>query len=300
MVVIEIPDTLIVESFTKLKEEYHNHKQQIQDLRKSILDDEIKSDKLTTSTNELIEDFKLHINTNIDNMNEFDLENHYDIQDKIYKEIKQDKTNIDELESVIISNRELLEKELTNNKIEIQYLYNMLFLIKDYIKDENNIEKISFLNYNLTNFINLIDKDKDKNQKTTLIEELTDIVNNQNDSDNILLIDDIKCSLMKTSNEKHISNYINIKTLSIFSIIAIFYYYYTLTVSIMVISSVFIRDFFLYGGWWWYPFEKPQYKLCSSIELVKMNRIVAKYSNNYSLLISILSILSFIKIIYLY
>ena len=98
MVVIEIPDILIVESFSKLKEEYHNHKQQIQDLRKTILDDEIKSDKLRISTNSLIEDFKLHINTNIDNMNEFDLEKHYDIQDKIYKEIKQDKNNINELE----------------------------------------------------------------------------------------------------------------------------------------------------------------------------------------------------------
>lgn len=298
MVVIEIPDTYIVETFTSLKEEYNNYKTKITELKKSIVDGEIQYDKLTTSTRELVEDFKSHINTNTDGLNEFELENHYDIQDKIYKEIKQDKTTIEDLEKEIINNKELLEKEEENDDIEIKYLYNMLFLIKDYITPDNVTSQMRFLNYNLNNFINLIDTDitgnVDDNQKTTLINELTNIVNNQDDLDNVLLIDDIKCSLMKTTNDKPISNYVNIQTLSIFSIVTIFYYYYTLTVSIMVILGLLTRDFVLYSGWWWYPCEKPQYRLCSNIELLKMNRMMNRYINNYGFIV-ILSIISLIK-----
>ena len=65
MVVIEIPDTYIVESFTSLKEEYQNYKTKITDLKKSIVDCEIQCEKLKTSARELLEDLESHINTNI-------------------------------------------------------------------------------------------------------------------------------------------------------------------------------------------------------------------------------------------
>lgn len=298
MVVIEIPDTYIVESFTSLKEEYQNYKTKITDLKKSIVDCEIQCEKLKTSARELLEDLESHINTNIYGLNEFELEKHYDIKDKIYKEIKQDKTTIEELEKEIITNKELLEKYEENDDIEIKYLYNMLFLIKDYITPDNVTSQMGFLNYNLNNFINLIDTDisenVDDNQKTTLIKELTDIVNNQDDLDNVLLIDDIKCSLMNTTNDKPISNYVNIQSISIFSIVTIFYYYYTIMVSIIVILGLLTRDFVLYGGWCWYPCERQQYRLCSNIELLKINKIMNRYINNYGFIV-VLSIISLIK-----
>jgi len=298
MVVIEIPDTYIVESFTSLKEEYQNYKTKITDLKTPIVDCEIQCEKLKTSARELLEDLESHINTNIYGLNEFELEKHYDIKDKIYKEIKQDKTTIEELEKEIITNKELLEKYEENDDIEIKYLYNMLFLIKDYITPDNVTSQMGFLNYNLNNFINLIDTDisenVDDNQKTTLIKELTDIVNNQDDLDNVLLIDDIKCSLMNTTNDKPISNYVNIQSISIFSIVTIFYYYYTIMVSIIVILGLLTRDFVLYGGWCWYPCERQQYRLCSNIELLKINKIMNRYINNYGFIV-VLSIISLIK-----
>ena len=191
-----------------------------------------------------------------------------------------------------------MEKYEENDDIEIKYLYNMLFLIKDYITPDNVTSQMGFLNYNLNNFINLIDTDisenVDDNQKTTLIKELTDIVNNQDDLDNVLLIDDIKCSLMNTTNDKPISNYVNIQSISIFSIVTIFYYYYTIMVSIIVILGLLTRDFVLYGGWCWYPCERQQYRLCSNIELLKINKIMNRYINNYGFIV-VLSIISLIK-----
>ena len=329
MVVIEIPDILIVESFTELKKDYINYKSTVKNLRKSIIDAEIQCENENTKSIELVENFKLHTNIDIDGLNEFELENHYDIQDKIYKEIKQEKTNIEQLEGEIITNNELLEKELIND-IEIKYLYNILFQIKDYIKDNKVNSQISFLNHNLTNFLNLVNNDTNNDttndtnndttndinndttndinndinndtsndinndtsndiEKTTLIEELTNIVNNQNDYDNILLIDDIKCSLIKNSREKQISNYINIQTISVGSILCIFFHYYTFIVSILIISGLFIQDIVQY------EFEKTRYKICSNVELLKTNRVLTEYINNYSFAL-VVSILSFYNI----
>ena len=65
----------------------------------------------TFTQKNLIEQFKNHINANSDNLDDFELEEYYSKQDNLHRDIKQQKTNLDELENQLITNKEELEKE---------------------------------------------------------------------------------------------------------------------------------------------------------------------------------------------